>query len=88
MSLQGFRRLLKGVNNAFKGDFVAVNAAKLQLREEFLKNKHENDPSKLDELHRGIDEIDEMLKFHVVQGKMNDRGNFGKFYYHYEYQFS
>ena len=35
------------------------------------------DSAVLIELHRGIEEIDEMLRFHIVQGKRNDKGNFG-----------
>ncbi len=32
----------------------------------------------LAELYKGIEEVDEMLKFNIVQGTLNNRGNFGK----------
>jgi hypothetical protein len=31
-----------------------------------------------DDLIKGINEVDEMLKFNIVQGKLNERGNYGK----------
>jgi hypothetical protein len=33
--------------------------------------------SSVEELYKGIEEVDEMLRFNIVQGKLNDRGNFG-----------
>ena len=72
----GYRRLLRSARHAFKADVFAVDMARLQLREEFLKNKHVVDKAALDALLRGIDEVDEMLRFNVVQGTRNDRGNY------------
>jgi hypothetical protein len=51
--------------------------ARLQLREEFLKNKNVTDPHDLAQLMRGVEEVDEMLRFNIVQGTMNERGNYG-----------
>lgn len=32
----------------------------------------------LGDLYKGIEEVDEMLRFNIVQGTLNERGNFGK----------
>ena len=60
----------------FRGDEFAMTQARLQLREEFLKNKHITDAKELAELQKGIEEADEMLRFSIVQGRLNDRGNY------------
>jgi hypothetical protein len=71
-----YRQLLRSVKFAFRNDFYAINMAKLQLREEFLKNAHVTDGKELAELYKGVDEADEMLRFNIVQGVMNERGNY------------
>jgi hypothetical protein len=76
MSRWGYRRLLRTAQHVFKEDAFAVQNARQQLREEFFKNQNVNDPTALGMLLKGIDEIDEMLRFNVVQGKMNTEGNF------------
>ena len=30
------------------------------------------------ELYKGIDEADEVLRFNIVQGQLNDKGNYGQ----------
>lgn len=71
-----YRQLMRSVKFAFKNDFYAINMAKLQLREEFLKNALVTDAKELEGLYKGVDEADEMLRFNIVQGVMNERGNF------------
>ena len=44
---------------------------------EFLKNKSVTDPDELKALFRGVEEVDEMLRFNVVQGELNENGNYG-----------
>lgn len=78
-ALSGYRRLLRSINFAFYGDIQAIKAAKLQIHEEFAKNRIIKDTQNLSELMNSINEVDEMLRFHIVQGKLNKRGNFGKF---------
>lgn len=41
-----------------------------------MKNRFVSNKADLEELARGIDEVDEMLRFHIVQGRLNPRGNF------------
>ena len=74
-ALNGYRRLLRSTKLVFKSDVYALKQARIQLREEFIKNRHITNSSELKILLQGIDEVDEMLKFNIVQGKLNDRGN-------------
>ena len=60
----------------FKGDDFALKSARDQLREEFRKSQSVTDPEALADLVRGIDEVDEMLRFNIVQGTKNERGNY------------
>jgi len=73
----GFRRLLKSAQFAFAKDVYAIDMAKTQLRQEFLKNKNVSDPAILTQLSKDVDDIEEMLKFNIVQGNLSQKGNFG-----------
>eukprot|EP00981_Chlorochromonas_danica_P005787 scaffold1190_cov187-Ochromonas_danica.AAC.19 len=50
--------------------------AKLQLRDEFFKHKHIVDPHVLTTLYKDVDDIDEMLRYHIVQGQKNQKGHY------------
>lgn len=86
-ALNGYRRLLRSTKLVFKSDIYALKQARVQLREEFIKNKHITSSSELKLLLQGIDEVDEMLKFNIVQGKLNDRGNYGMYIFVLIYNF-
>lgn len=75
-ALSGYRRLLRTAKKVFDQDHYAISQAKIKLREEFLKNAHVENEKELTELYKGIDEVDEMLRFNIVQGKLNERGNY------------
>jgi len=74
--LSYYRRLLRSVRFVFKKDVYAIQQAKIQLREEFTKNANITDTKELQQLYKGVEEVDEMLRFNIVQGTMNERGNF------------
>jgi hypothetical protein len=78
MSLSGYKKLLKSAANLFSKDQFALLNAKKELRNEFVKNRNVIDPEELGALLRGIEEVDEMIRFNVVQGSMNQRGNYGE----------
>ena len=78
LSRSGYRRLLKSATVLFRKDQFALTNAKSELRIEFLKNKAVTDADELSALFRGIEEVDEMLRFNVVQGELNANGNYGK----------
>ena len=71
-----YRQLLRSVKFAFKKDIYAINMAKIQLREEFLKNATVTDTKDLAALYKGVEEVDEMLRFNIAQGVLNERGNY------------
>lgn len=73
---QHYRRLLKSAQAVFKADTYAMAQARAQLREEFLKNKNVSSPEELKALYQGVDEVDEMLRFNIVQGRLNSSGNY------------
>ena len=78
-AINGYRRLLRSTRNVFKNDSYALQQARLQLKSEFIKNKNITNNNELVLLLQGIDEVDEMLRFNIVQGKLNDRGNYGMY---------
>lgn len=79
MYTSGYRKLLKSACVLFKQDDYALNNFKKVLREEFVKNKMVVDPLLLVQCSKDIEEADELLRFRLVQGKKNERGNFCKY---------
>lgn len=75
--INGYRRLLKAAKVAFKSDALAIMESKKELRIHFEQNKKVNDPNVLKELISSIDEVEEMLRFAIVQGALNQKGNYG-----------
>lgn len=73
-----FRRLLRSAKYAFGRDRKALQLAALQLRSEFLKHKHVVDPKVLTTLYKDVDDVDEMLRYHIVQGVRTDEGSYGR----------
>lgn len=71
-----YRLLLRSIEYAFQGDRMAISLAKKQLRNEFISNKIDEQHT-LEQRLRVIEDIDTMLKFHIVQGKRKDDGKFG-----------
>lgn len=72
----GYRRLLRVSRVVFKDHDVAIKGAREELRSNFYKNKDVTDQEELKKLLVGIDEVEEMLKFNIVQGERNERGNY------------
>lgn len=75
----GYRKLLRSANVAFQGDATALSLARIKLRESFWENRNVSDTETLKQLTKDIDDIDEMLRFHIVQGVKENEGRFGKF---------
>ena len=63
---------------------VFVIRSRELLRTEFLKNKDEVRSEYLEKMYKDADEVDEMLRFHLVQGhRETPEGNFGNNYLPY-----
>mmetsp|Transcript_52847 Transcript_52847/g.67767 ORF Transcript_52847/g.67767 Transcript_52847/m.67767 type:complete len:122 (-) Transcript_52847:155-520(-) len=71
-----YRRLLKARTVAFRGDNLALSKAKEGIRQGFMLNRDVTDPTKLERMFQEVDEAEEMLRYHILQGKKNDRGNY------------
>lgn len=74
----GYRRLLKSAMVAFRGDLPMIKNAKVELRKQFFANKDVKDSDHLLQLARDVDDLEEVLRFRIVQGTKNTQGNFGK----------
>lgn len=77
MASVAYRQVLKSCKHVFKGDNFAIEAARRQLRAEIYKNKDVTDKNEIEKLIAGLHEADEMLRYHIVQGRRNQRGNYG-----------
>ncbi|KAJ1454134.1 hypothetical protein M885DRAFT_618376 [Pelagophyceae sp. CCMP2097] len=73
--LSAFRRLMRARAQLFKNDELALFESRMKLREEFSAQREVSEAAELVELFKGVDEIEDLLKNNIVQGKINERGN-------------
>jgi hypothetical protein len=57
---------------------LALSKSQEAMRASFETNRHEQNEDAVRTLLRGVGEADEMLRFHILQGKRNERGNYGE----------
>jgi Complex 1 protein (LYR family) len=69
----GYRRLLRSAKHVFGKDLYAYQSARQELKAQFIKNKDVTDSNELKKLLLGIEEVDEMLRFNVVQVRIRHR---------------
>ena len=62
----------------FQGDERALRESRVALRAEFEKNRVVTDAAHLEGLFVMIDEAEDMMLHGIVQGKLNDDGNYGE----------
>uniref|UniRef100_A0A7S2C810 Complex 1 LYR protein domain-containing protein n=1 Tax=Florenciella parvula TaxID=236787 RepID=A0A7S2C810_9STRA len=74
--LAGYRQLLRVRNVAFQGDALALEKSQEAIRMGFEANRLVSDEKEIKEHLRGVTQAVEMLQFNVLQGKLNDRGNY------------
>ena len=60
----------------FREDDYALRESRLKLREEFGAQAGVSDAAQVAELLRGADEVEELLRENVVQGRLNERDNY------------
>jgi len=72
--LVAFRRLTRARKKLFANDAYALINSRMELRNEFLKNRSAGG-EELEELLRGVDEVEDMMLHGILQGKINDDTN-------------
>jgi hypothetical protein len=82
--LGGFRKLLRARSALFKDDVVALEESRHKLRDEFFKNDAATG-DQIGEHLKIIEEIEGMLRYNIVQGRLNERGNYGTNRNHFVY---
>ena len=76
-AFSGYRRLFRARNKLFQGDMRALAESRIAIRAEFEKNRVVLDPHHLEGLLVMIDEAEDMMLHGIVQGKLNEHGNYG-----------
>lgn len=71
-----YRSLLRARLKAFEGDTFAIQASRLKIREEFIKNKDEVDTGKISELISVAEGTVKLLRHSVVQGVLSEENRF------------
>ena len=61
---------------AFQGDALALEKSQEAIRAGFEMNRAATAESEIKEHLRGVAQAVEMLQFNVLQGKLNERGNY------------
>jgi complex III assembly factor LYRM7 len=75
-ALSGYRQLIRASRVLFKDDKVATTGFQVEVRRQYDQNRNETDPAALQEQLAGINEAVEMMTQHLVQAKLNDKGNY------------
>ena len=70
--LSGYRRLLRARLLPFMNDNHALSASRVELKTQFMLNKDVSSAAEIEELLKGIDEVEEMLRSSVVQGRVKE----------------
>ena len=78
-----FRSLLRTRRQCFAGDRDMLAASAKQIREEFDANRNVASGEELDNLISKAREGIEFMKVNIVQAKLNERGNYGAFLWHW-----
>ena len=76
-AFSGYRRLFRARNKLFQGDMRALAESRIAIRAEFEKNRVVPDLHHLEGLLVMIDEAEDMMLHGIVQGKLNEHGNYG-----------
>lgn len=71
-----FRELLRARARLFAGDEKALDASLVEIRSHFDSNKNATDEKEIQKRIRDGEEARDFLTMNVLQGKMNERGNF------------
>ncbi|EEC14223.1 LYR motif-containing protein, putative [Ixodes scapularis] len=77
--LHSYKTLRRTIDQVFQGDTDTIRAAKIQVRQEFVKNAFEPDSAKIQELLKVAEEVDGrwlMLRRDVVQAVRNEEGRY------------
>lgn len=75
-ALGAYRTLLRAQRQVFGGDAVALEGARAQTRAEFAKYRDESDPERISTLIADALDTAEFMRLHIVQGTLNERGNY------------
>jgi complex III assembly factor LYRM7 len=73
---QLFRQLLRARQRLFSGDKKALDASAIEIRSHFDANRNVTDEEEIKKRIRDGREAQMFLTTNVLQGKMNERGNF------------
>ena len=68
----GYRAIFRARKVAFANDARALKESRVLLKSEFLKNATVSEPGQLQELYAGVNEVVDMLKSGVIQGKIDN----------------
>ncbi|XP_055346622.1 complex III assembly factor LYRM7-like [Paramacrobiotus metropolitanus] len=71
-----YRQLLRTTDSVFGDDHYARCKAKDEIKDEIRKNREETDKEKVLELIKVAIQVDRVLRFGVLQGRLNDKGNY------------
>ncbi|KAI5077984.1 hypothetical protein GOP47_0007808 [Adiantum capillus-veneris] len=71
-----FRGLLRARRKCFAGDLLMLKESRSQIRASFDQNRQVSDPSRLDQLFLEGQEAIHVFTNLIVQGKLNERGNY------------
>lgn len=74
--LNSYKSLHRVILQVFEGDAETIRAAKIKVKEEYVKNLHENDASKIEELLKTAKDVEKVLQTDVIRAVRNEKGHY------------
>lgn len=74
--LNSYKSLHRVILQVFEGDSQTIRAAKVRVKEEYVKNLHETDSGKIEELLKTAKDVEKVLQTDVIRAVRNDKGNY------------
>lgn len=74
--VNSYKSLHRVVLQVFQGDPDTIRAAKSRVKEEYVKNLNETDPSKIRELLKTAEDVEKVLQTDVIRAVKNEKGHY------------
>uniref|UniRef100_A0A6M2CUB0 Complex III assembly factor LYRM7 n=1 Tax=Rhipicephalus microplus TaxID=6941 RepID=A0A6M2CUB0_RHIMP len=74
--LNSYKSLHRVILQVFEGDPETIRAAKVRVKEEYVKNLHETDSRKIEELLKTAKDVEKVLQTDLIKAVRNEKGNY------------
>ncbi|KAH7951123.1 complex III assembly factor LYRM7 [Rhipicephalus sanguineus] len=74
--LNSYKSLHRVILQVFEGDPETIRAARVRVKEEYVKNLRETDSGKIEELLKTAKNVEKVLQTDLIRAVRNEKGNY------------